>query len=329
LFIKRPHTEEREVVGLDRRGMIKETLEVLAKAGFYTTDPSLFRTVNFDIIARRDAMLLIIKILTNIDAMKKDVAEQLKVVANHLAAFPLLVGDRSNTDLLEEGVVYLRHGIPVMSLGTLTDYFIEGVPPFIFSAPGGPYINIDGDELRKIRTSKGISLGELAKAAGVSRKSIQLYESGTKAMFNVVVKIEKYLDHPIATPVEPFAIVTDVGEDVFRTGDTRGRFATHVFKRLRGLGFVVIKTVKCPFDALSEEKKTLILTGLGRSNRPTLEKAKIMANISKITERDSVIVMEKDTSKQNIGGTPVIGRKELDDLEDTDEVITLVKERKK
>ena len=106
-------------------------------------------------------------------------------------------------------------------------------------------------------------------------------------------------------------------------------FAKHVFKRLKGLGFVVISTMKCPFDALSEDKKTLLLTGLGRQTRSTLQKAKVMATISKITEKDSVIVMNKDTSKQNIGGTPIIGKGELDGLEDPDEVITLVKERKK
>jgi putative transcriptional regulator len=309
--------------------MIKKTLEVLAKAGFYVTDPDLLRTVNFDIIARRDAMLLLIKVLTNIDALKKDVAEQLKLVSSHLGAFPLLVGDRSNTDLLEEGVVYLRHGIPVMALDTLTDYFIEGVPPFIFSAPGGPYVNIDGSELKRIRTAKGISLGDLAKAAGVSRKSIQLYEAGSKAVFSVVIKMEEYLGRPIAQPVEPFSLKTGQESGSYSMVESNEIFAKHVFKRLKGLGFVVISTMKCPFDALSEDKKTLLLTGLGRQARSTLEKAKVMATISKITEKDSVIVMNKDTSKQNIGGTPVIGKGELDGLEDPDEVITLVKERKK
>jgi putative transcriptional regulator len=251
------------------------------------------------------------------------------VVASHLGAFPLLVGDRSNTDLLEEGVVYLRHGIPVMALDTLTDYFIEGVPPFIFSAPGGPYVNIDGSELKRIRTAQGISLGEMAKAAGVSRKSIQLYEAGSKAVFNVVIKIEEYLGQPIAQPVEPFSLRTGHEGGSYTMVESKEGFAKHVFKRLKGLGFVVISTMKCPFDALSEDKRTLLLTGLGRQTRSTLEKAKVMATISKITEKDSVIVMNRDTSKQNISGTPVIVKSELDSLGDPDEVITLVKERKK
>lgn len=309
--------------------MIRETVEVLAKAGFYVSDPDLFRTVNFDVVARRDASLLIVKVLTNVDALKRDIAEQMKIVCKHLGAFPLLVGERSNADILDEGVVYLRHGIPVMSFSTLTDYFIEGVPPFVFSAPGGPYVNIDGEELRRVRMAKGISLGTMAKAAGVSRKSIQLYESGGKAMFNVVVKIEEYLGRPIAHPVEPFGPVINVNEEAFGREVQKGEFAKHVFSTLRGLGFYVISTMKCPFDALSEDKRTLILTGLGKQNKPTLAKAKVMAAISSITEKDSVIVMSKDTTKQNIGGTPVIARAELDKAEAPDEVLYLLKERKK
>jgi len=314
---------------VDRHRMIKETAEVLTRAGFYVSDPALFQTVNFDIVARRDAMLLLVKVLTNIDAMDKDVSDQLMLVCKHLNAFPLLVGERSNTNNLEEGVVYLRHAIPVMSLGTLMDYFIEGVPPFVLAGPGGPYVNIDGQELRRVRTAKGISLGTLAKAAGVSRRSIQLYESGGKAMYNVVVKMEEFLGSPIVNPVKALVPVKEVNKDLYRPGRLGGEFAKVVFERFRGLGFVVIPTVKCPFDALSEDKKTLILTGLGQQNRPTVEKAKIMATLSRIAERDSLLVMNKETSRQNIEGTPVIMKSELDKCDGPEEVLHMLKERKK
>jgi putative transcriptional regulator len=314
---------------VDRNRMIKETGQVLSRAGFYISDPDLFQTVNFDIVARRDAMLIIVKVLSNIDALDKDVADQVLLVCKHLNAFPLLVGERSNMNLLEEGVVYLRHGMPVMSIVTLMDYFIEGVPPFVLAGPGGPYVNIDGEELKRVRTAKGISLGTMAKAAGVSRRSIQLYESGGKAMYNVVVKMEEYLGAPIVNPVKALGPVKDVDKDLYRPGRSGGDFAKHVFERFRGLGFVVIPTVKCPFDALSEDKKTLILTGLGQQNKSTVEKAKIMATLSKIAEKDSVMVMSKDTMRQNIEGTPVIAKSELDKCDGPDEVLHILKERKK
>jgi len=309
--------------------MIRETGQVLTKAGFFVSDPDLFQTVNFDIVARRDAMLIIVKVLSNIDALDRDIADQMMIVCKHLNAFPLLVGERSNTNILEEGVLYLRHGIPVMTLDTLIDYFIEGVPPFVLAGPGGPYVNIDGEELKRIRSAKGISLGTLAKAAGVSRRSIQLYESGSKAMYNVVVKMEEFLEAPIVNPVHALVHVTEVDKDLYKPDRLGGEFAKVVFQRFRGLGFVVIPTVKCPFDALSEDKKTLILTGLGAQNKSTVDKARIMATLSRIAEKDSVLVMNKDTSKQNIEGTPVIVRSELDKCDGPDEVIHLLKERKK
>jgi len=314
---------------VDRKRMIKETSEVLTRAGFYVSDPDLFQTVNFDIVARRDAMLLIVKVLTNIDAMDRAIADQMMLVCKHLNAFPLLVGERSNTSILEEGVVYLRHTIPVMALGTLMDYFIEGVPPFVLAGPGGPYVNIDGQELKRVRTAKGISLGNLAKAAGVSRRSIQLYESGGKAMYNVVVKMEEFLGSPIVSPVKALVPVKEVNKELYKPAHLGGDFAKVVFERFRGLGFVVIPTVKCPFDALSEDKRTLILMGLGQRNRSTVEKAKIMATLSRIAEKDSVLVMSEGTSKQNIEGTPVIMKSELDKFDGTEEVLHILKERKK
>ena len=91
----------------------------------------------------------------------------------------------------------------------------------------------------------------------------------------------------------------------------------------------MIPTVKCPFDALSEDKKTLILTGLGQQNKSTVEKAKIMAALSKIAEKDSVLIMNKETTRRNIEGTPVIAKSELDKCGGPEEVMLILKERKK
>ena len=43
---------------------------------------------------------------------------------------------------IDENIVYSRFGVPIISLITLSDYLIEGVPPFIFAAPGGLYVRL-------------------------------------------------------------------------------------------------------------------------------------------------------------------------------------------
>ena len=58
-----------------------------------------------------------------------------------------------------------------------------------------------------------------------------------------------------------------------------------------------------------------------------IDKAKAMTNISKITERYSVIFLNKSASKDNLEGTPIIHKSELDKMADSEEIITLISER--
>ncbi len=59
------------------------------------------------------------------------------------------------------------------------DLFLEGVPPLIYAAPGGLYVNIDADLLADVREERDWSLGRLATELGVSRRTVSKYEDGT------------------------------------------------------------------------------------------------------------------------------------------------------
>ena len=160
-----------------RLELIRETRSILSKAGFYISEESDLHTICFDIVARRDNVLIIIKILSNVDSFTKSNANELLVLSNMLGGAPILIGERKSKRKIESGIVYLRYGVPMFNFQTLQDSILEGIPPLIFSAPGGFYVNIDGEALRKAREDNSISLGALAEIAGVSRKAIQMYES--------------------------------------------------------------------------------------------------------------------------------------------------------
>jgi len=109
------------------------------------------------------------------------------------------------------------------------------------------------------------------------------------------------------------------------------RFREGVFEKLKGLGYTVIPTRKSPFDAISESnvKATIILTGVGAANKACLQKARVMANISRITEKEGVLFLDRRMSRENIGGTPVISRDELGRISDEDKIVRLIQERRK
>jgi putative transcriptional regulator len=312
-----------------REELIGNARATLARAGFYVSKPLNMRSISFDVVARRDSSLLIIKVLSNVDALSKDNAEEMKTLAEALQASPLIIGERSGSGDVDGGIVYSRFGVPIVSLDTLKDLLLEGVPPFIFAAPGGLYVKIDSEVLKKFREEKGISLGTLAEVAGVSRRTIQMYESGMGAMIEVALRLEDYLNQPLVKPVDPLDYKHAEEKEAKKAVDLTAfdDFSRQVFRDLVKLGFTVTPTTKCPFEALSQDRSILVLTGLGRDETKLGDKARVVGDISKITEQRSVIFIERIRNKESIEGTALIGKDELRKLDESESFYDIVSQR--
>lgn len=310
-----------------RQDLILQTRDVLARTGFYLSDKTDSRMICFDIVARRDNILIILKVLANVDSFSKRNAQELSILSEMLNGIPMIIGEHTTKKKIESGIVYFRHGIPLVNFNTLNDFFIEGVPPLIFSAPGGFYVNIDSEVLKAAREKKNISLGTLAEIAGVSRKAIQMYENGMSTVLDVALRLEEYLDIPLIRPFDPFTFKTksDITKMEF---DSFSGIEEEVFNQLKDLGYNVVPIAHCPFDALSKDKRILIITGICGQNKRIAEKARVMSNISKITEHYSVMFLDRGFKRENLEGTPIICKEELKKLADSDDIITLISERR-
>jgi putative transcriptional regulator len=313
---------------MNRQELISEAREILAKTGFYISESNDSRMICFDLVARRDNLLIILKFLSNVDSFSKKNANQLSVLSDMFKGSPLIIGEHNSQKKIESGIVYFRHGIPLVNFKTLKDFFVEGFPPLIFSAPGGYYVDIDGDLLQRIREKRNISLGSLADNAGVSRKAIQMYEKGMSSVLEVAIRLEDYLDIPLIRPLNPFEFEPRLETETQQIDlNNLSEIEFEIFTQLQGLGYNVVPTDHCPFEALTKDNKTLIITGISKKDKTTIEKARIIHNISKITEKYSVIFLEKEYRKSNLEGTPVIHKKELNKIADSEEIITLISER--
>src|SRR5690242_16840183 len=116
-----------------REKAIERIRGLLESSGFYVSDAHSVRPSSFDLIARRDSLLLLVKVLKNIDALDSAEAIRLRELANLFPASPLVVGATSGGSELEVGVVYNRYGISIVTEETLQDLLHEGLPPFLFS----------------------------------------------------------------------------------------------------------------------------------------------------------------------------------------------------
>ncbi len=316
-------------LGMSRKEVLTEVRDVLVNLGFSVSEPHSIRSISFDVVARRDDDLLIIKTLGNVDAFNRENAKELQALANLLCASPLIIGAKSSTSDIEDGVVYFRHGIPIVSMGTFSDFFKEEVPPYVFAAPGGLYVHLDGELLRKIRENKELSLGALADIAKVSRRSIQLYESGMGVMVEAALRIEEFLNTPIILPINPFLSYAKTEEETTNWVDSFEEFEgleKNIFRRLKVLGYHIMPTNRSPFDALTKDSKTLILTTVEHYDATLAKRAKVVTNISKVVEKHSVIFVEK-SKKLNLEGTPLIDKNELKKIDDSEGVMELILER--
>jgi putative transcriptional regulator len=309
--------------------LLNEVRDILIKAGFYVSELYTLRPIGFDLVARRDNSLLIIKVLTNIDAMSGEVARELRTLSILLKGCPLLIGDKSATSILEEDAVYDRFGIQAISSNTLRNHILDGMPLEVYAAPGGLYVNLDSEKIKKLRIEQNISLGSFARSIKVSRRTVQMYEEGMNASIEVAIRIEDLLESNITIPID--LVKNQIKENEFQSPsyetEAFREFQKEIFSILKQVGYRVIPLERAPFEAVSQDKKKVLLTCVDEYNKKLLKKARIVNSISRITEKHAVLIIDKDVNKTSIEGTPLIIKKELKKTRGPEELLNLILER--
>ena len=317
---------------MDRVWLLHRVYDIFKRAGFELADICASRSIGFDIIARKDKRLVIVKVLTNIDSFSENVAHDLKTLASLLRASLLLIGEREGTTYLEDDVIYFRNGVQTITANTLENHLLGEIPIQVYAAPGGFYASLNGKRIREIREKKNLSRGELARMIHVSRKAIRLYEEGMDARVEIAAALEEIL-HPsvidsldILRPVEPMRIHRRIGDMGWLYS-----FQREILSLMEKIGYRVIPMHRCPFEAISKEKKSnMLFTMVQRYDSTLKERARIIKGIARITEKHAVIFTDKYLgSKKSVEGTPLIRREELKRIRDPREILNMIVDREK
>ncbi len=315
---------------MEKQELLDNIVETLKKGSF---EVALSRVqCSFDIVARRNLIVLIIKVLVNLDTFSEEHAWDLKILSKALKATPLVVGQKTKLGTVENSTVYSRHGVNCISLETLEDLFIEGNPPLIYADRGGFFVEVDGNLIKEEREKRGMSIGHLAELVGVSKSSIYEFENAQKRInIDSVIKIEKELDIGITKPIYIIKVgnkkeIKDIPENPVEAA--RSDLEKTILGDLSDKGFEVFPTKRTPFNALLKEREILI-TGISNTKTYIFEKkAEIVANISDITNKDAMFVVNAKKIKENIKGVPILTQKEIKSSKDVEDILELVHERK-
>ena len=316
--------------------LIHQIIDVLARAGFALSDRCNIRPRSFDVAARKGEILLLCKVLFNIDGLNEETAREMKFLAEYLGGSAIVVGAKTRDQMLEDSVVYMRYDILVLNVQTLHDYFIENIPPLVSAAPGGLYVSIEGDLLKKARVDQAMSLGTLATMVGVSRRTISKYEEeGMDASIDVVLQLEDIFGVELARPIN---ILKSCGSRKPRKKaepETEGQAKPStllpedlILNTISMLGYDVLPTAQAPFKAISRDKSSVILTGVSEFNTTVIKRAHLMSSISCITETQSVFIINGCSKIKSVENTVLIEKKELDRISDSQELLNFIEERK-
>ncbi len=306
--------------------LITNVIKILDRAGYVVTDLAETKPRCFDVVARKGDVVIFLKVLYNIDSFKSEMAKEMKIIARALKASPIVIGERYKSDYLERGVVYTRYGIPVLNTATFYDMVVEDVKPLIYSAPGGYYVRLDNEKIKKAREELGISAGELAMLLGVSRRTVMLYEEGIDTNIENAIKLEEILGESVIREIDILNFIEDyesIGEGkIHEYGEKEGE----IISNLQEIGIDVIPVKHAPFDVISKPENKPVLTGI-KQVREIGKRIIHMGKISEIVSRMAAYIVEREVKCRH-DNVVIVMKDELSSVSNPRDFYRLLEEKK-
>ncbi|MFX0046062.1 MAG: transcriptional regulator [Candidatus Hermodarchaeota archaeon] len=313
-----------------RTRLIQEVTANLEDAGFDISTQCDVRPSCFDMAARRGDQLVLIKMLGNIDAFTQEDAMALQLVAQFFNAVPLIVGKKTRRGILDDGVVYRRHGVPTVAPHSFQSLILQEEQPKEFIQRGGRFVAIDGAKLKEVRLFRNMTQEELAGCIQVSARAILAYEKDEMDVStDVAERLERELETDLVIPIDLLTEAT-IRKDLPHGGTSPDMpyLTQRVNDFFEKLGMTVWWTDRAPFHAVASEKGPPLMSGVGSLRSWTLQKRmEIMKSVSDVTESDAVVIVEEGQTDECVSEVPVIRQLELDDIEKPRELKKIIEER--
>jgi putative transcriptional regulator len=300
---------------MPRQELIHKVLNILQEADYEIAQqlsPSCF-----DILAKKKDSILLLKILTNIDSLYEEQAHDLKKIADVLKASPMIIGLVSKTQPMHERTLYDRYGVPAISVETFEETLLEQKMPFVYSHRGGFYAHVDPEFLKEVREKLNLSLNDLAREAGISRKAVYNYEQGEGAELENVLRLQGAVGDLMLEPLNPFEFRHEEAKHEKPATKLEG----HVTSRLAEMGFQTATVTKTSFKIIGRSKHDILLTGLEKQQR----KARDLHGMAHTLQQHGMLVTEH-AKRKSLEGVPIVESEELNDIITTKELLKLLRE---
>lgn len=149
----------------------------------------------FDILAKKDEIFLI-KIFEFVDALNKEIANELKSLSNYLSAMPFVISKRAKNSFLNDKIVYYRYDIPIVTKNLFID-IVDKKFPFIYAVRGNYCVDINIEIFYNIKKNLNLTLESIADELGVSTQAVYRYEKSGRIPASIVDKFVKIFGNEI------------------------------------------------------------------------------------------------------------------------------------
>lgn len=300
-----------------KHGLVDSVVKLLSESGFRTVDCRGSRS-SFDVLAKREDSLILVKTLANVEGLSREGVSELKAVAELLGGVPVVVGEKMKTSDLADDVVYDRYGVCVSNVKTF-DSIVNGNAPTVHSKRGNYCVQLNSGMLAAARRDLGLTQEELAHNLGVTKQTVYRYESSGSVSLDVFERLIEVFGRDILAPN-------------FKLDFERGRAETlmesHItsFKRLvkeefESIGFHTDLT-NAPFDMVASQRER-VFSVVSNDWRRLEDKINVLEEISDITGGYTVCISERRVKSE----TSVLSPEDLSKIKSPRELFKLLSDK--
>ena len=299
--------------------------DVLKEASFDVSERCCSRPSCFDFAARKDKVLILVKVQSDIDNLSLGDSLELKAISESVSAASLLVGERTREKPLEDDTVYSRYAISAVTPKTFESIIVGKVYPLIHAGPGGYYVEIHSEAIKKRRQELGLSVGEMAEMIGISRRTLYGYERGmAKASVAAAYNLIYILGFPVAKPINVFERPKEQHKCFLlaaKSAIARSKFLQRILAKFVRCHVTTVK--KAPFDFVISvpEEKMRIIGGVANNKEQELNKrVDEILSVSRVVKAHPILVTEEQ--KQSTKDILCICKEELSKIKSPEDLIS-------
>ena len=275
----------------------------LKESGFQVSRVCCSRPSCFDFAAGKNDKTILVKVSSDVDTFSANNSRELKVIAGHVSATPLIVSQQTHGKPLEDDTVYSRNSVFVVTEKTIKNIAVQTANPLVYAGPGGYSVEIDGELVEKRRKELGLSIGQLANMVGVSRRTLYGYEKGmAKASVKSAYKLAETLGIPVAKPIKIIEKTPTHRQCLL----IRARYASSfrlllqkIFRKFANCDVTAIHMAPFDFVMKSAETKNVILGCVAPKSEEDLEtRMEEVLSVCRVVNARPVLITEDRNSRR-------------------------------